>query len=959
MALLGVLLCSLVMHVAVNAEIHELSVLSKIISRYAVTQVNSIVKNPEIDSKEISFTVILPESAFISNFSVTVLNKTHVGQVKEKQKAKETYQAAVDRGQTAGLVRVRERDTNTFTVSVNVAAKSKAVFQLTYEELLRRKLGLYEIAISVRPQDKVRKLKVQVLIEEKAGITRFLPPQIRKNKLLTNTLDEKLPPLPSTVVDKNETAASITFTPTREEQDTLADSSGNFGDFVVLYDVGRSGEIGEIEIEGGYFVHYFAPKGLTALPKNIVFVIDVSGSMSGTKIKQTRNAMLQTLGDLKENDYFNILTFSGRVDAWKNEGLISAKKENIDRAKQFVRLMKAQGSTNINSAILTAVEHLKSHQSNVVSASLIVLLTDGDPTEGETNTDKIMENSIKAIDGKYSLFCLGFGHDVDFNFLKKLALHNGGFARKIFEDVDADLQLNNFYSEIGTPLLSELQLKYPDNKVSKTTKNTFNNYFNGSEIIVAGRMEEKENHSLEVVIDCFGASHRIFFNDTISIQRPPPKKSPPSFTERLWAYLTIKELLQKKLLADDLSRKTNISTQALSLSLRYNFVTPLTSMVVTVTEESEEVMPEEARNTRRIDSFRGWRPSLFSKGHRSAAPQLSMQVPAVPGSSRALKILILTFLPLLSHLWSAVPGSSRVWSVMPRPPHGMPVPSHALKILILTFLPLLSQMWSVMRGPPHAVPGPSRGMPVPSHAVPGPSHDLQLHDFIEEADDLIMAATYVPPAPSFTSRSVTSTTSTPSYEKFSAVVHIPPICITLEGEDKAWLTLLHDESEGVKLMVNLNKLKDEEPVISMVYVMTTKPKMQALRINGDLSVWLNETRVIGHFSKFGPIVVNVLPNEVKMYIGKNIALRITKKTGPQGQPDLSVFLDDVNGFSTQTTGLFESLLHGPLTMATQFTGEYVTLNFKSKSVTLQKWNVPHPGTQPISCYHLPAQSLTQ
>uniref|UniRef100_UPI00358FC77A inter alpha-trypsin inhibitor, heavy chain 4-like isoform X44 n=1 Tax=Myxine glutinosa TaxID=7769 RepID=UPI00358FC77A len=916
MALLGVLLCSLVMHVAVNAEIHELSVLSKIISRYAVTQVNSIVKNPEIDSKEISFTVILPESAFISNFSVTVLNKTHVGQVKEKQKAKETYQAAVDRGQTAGLVRVRERDTNTFTVSVNVAAKSKAVFQLTYEELLRRKLGLYEIAISVRPQDKVRKLKVQVLIEEKAGITRFLPPQIRKNKLLTNTLDEKLPPLPSTVVDKNETAASITFTPTREEQDTLADSSGNFGDFVVLYDVGRSGEIGEIEIEGGYFVHYFAPKGLTALPKNIVFVIDVSGSMSGTKIKQTRNAMLQTLGDLKENDYFNILTFSGRVDAWKNEGLISAKKENIDRAKQFVRLMKAQGSTNINSAILTAVEHLKSHQSNVVSASLIVLLTDGDPTEGETNTDKIMENSIKAIDGKYSLFCLGFGHDVDFNFLKKLALHNGGFARKIFEDVDADLQLNNFYSEIGTPLLSELQLKYPDNKVSKTTKNTFNNYFNGSEIIVAGRMEEKENHSLEVVIDCFGASHRIFFNDTISIQRPPPKKSPPSFTERLWAYLTIKELLQKKLLADDLSRKTNISTQALSLSLRYNFVTPLTSMVVTVTEESEEVMPEEARNTRRIDSFRGWRPSLFSKGHRSAAPQLSMQVPAVP-------------------------GSSRVWSVMPRPPHGMPVPSH------------------VMRGPPHAVPGPSRGMPVPSHAVPGPSHDLQLHDFIEEADDLIMAATYVPPAPSFTSRSVTSTTSTPSYEKFSAVVHIPPICITLEGEDKAWLTLLHDESEGVKLMVNLNKLKDEEPVISMVYVMTTKPKMQALRINGDLSVWLNETRVIGHFSKFGPIVVNVLPNEVKMYIGKNIALRITKKTGPQGQPDLSVFLDDVNGFSTQTTGLFESLLHGPLTMATQFTGEYVTLNFKSKSVTLQKWNVPHPGTQPISCYHLPAQSLTQ
>uniref|UniRef100_A0A8C4QH61 Inter-alpha-trypsin inhibitor heavy chain 4 n=1 Tax=Eptatretus burgeri TaxID=7764 RepID=A0A8C4QH61_EPTBU len=450
---------------------------------------------------------------------------------------------------------------------VNVAAKSKAVFKLTYEELLRRKLGLYELAISVRPQD----------------------------KLLTNTLEgeilgwlwEKLPPLPSTVVHKNETTASITFTPTREEQDILADSSGNFGDFVILYDVGRSGEI------GGYFVHYFAPKGLTALPKNIIFVIDVSGSMTGTKIKQTRNAMLQTLGDLNDNDYFNILTFSGGVDAWKNEGLISAKAENLEKAKEFVRRMQAHGSTNINSAILTAVEHLQSHQSNVVSTSLIVLLTDGDPTEGETNTDKIMANSRKAIDGKYSLFCLGFGHDVDFKFLKKLSLHNGGFARKIFEDVDADLQLKNFYSEIGTPLLSELQLKYPDNKVSKTTKNMFKNYFNGSEIIVAGKLEEEENNVMEVTIDCFGSLHRILLNDTISIRPPRPKKSPPSFTERLWAYLTIKELLQQKLLADDLSRKTNISNQALSLSLRYNFVTPLTSMVVTVPEESEEVKPGE------------------------------------------------------------------------------------------------------------------------------------------------------------------------------------------------------------------------------------------------------------------------------------------------------------------------------------------------------------------------------
>ena len=105
-------------------------------------------------------------------------------------------------------------------------------------------------------------------------------------------------------------------------------------------------------------------------------------------------------------------------------------------------------------------------------------------------------------------------------------------------------------------------------------------------------------------------------------------------------------------------------------------------------------------------------------------------------------------------------------------------------------------------------------------------------------------------------------------------------------------------------MVNLNKPKDGDPVISIVYVITKKPTMQALRIHGDLSLWLNITEVLGRVNKFGPMVVRQLPNEIKINIGENIQMTITNKTGPPAQPDLSIILDKVDGFSTQTTGLF-------------------------------------------------------
>ena len=95
-------------------------------------------------------------------------------------------------------------------------------------------------------------------------------------------------------------------------------SEGMLGQFIVQYDVDMSGVEGnEIQVQDGYFVHHFAPEGLQVLPRYVVFVVDISGSMDGIKLKQTKDAMVTVLDEMSEQDSFDIITFSSTVSIWE------------------------------------------------------------------------------------------------------------------------------------------------------------------------------------------------------------------------------------------------------------------------------------------------------------------------------------------------------------------------------------------------------------------------------------------------------------------------------------------------------------------------------------------------------------------------------------------------------------------------------------------------------------------
>ncbi|XP_056128457.1 inter-alpha-trypsin inhibitor heavy chain H3-like [Rhinichthys klamathensis goyatoka] len=598
-----------------NVDIYSFYINSTVTSRYATTVITSRVANTVNESQEIQFEVKIPKNAFISKFRMTIEGKIYDGVVKEKQEAQQQYSRAVSRGESAGLIKSVGRTLEDFKTSVTVAAFSKVTFELTYEELLKRRLGKYELLINAQPMQPVADFKIDVHIQEKPGIS-FLEV---KGDLSTDDLANAIK---TTRADKD---AWVTFYPTRDQQTKCKScgENGLNGDLLITYDVERSNHTGEVMVSNGYFVHYFAPSNVPRIPKNVVFIIDRSGSMNGRKIHQTRLALLKILGDLDEDDHFGLITFDSEVKTWKNE-LLKATEGNLETAKSFVKEISDRGATDINAAVLAGVDMINRHPREG-TASILILLTDGDPTSGETNIERIMANVKEAIGLKFPLYCLGFGYDVNFDFLTKMSLENGGVARRIYEDSDADLQLQGFYEEVAVPLLTDIQLKYTGG--TNLTKTSFSLYFNGSEIVVSGQITDNSVESFTTEVTAVSKGNNVTYQETVMAKDPsdvPPENE--DFMPRLWAYLTVKQILERQVLLKG-QEKEDEKEEALKLSLKYQFVTSLTSMVVTKPQEDEvEVADkpkeggEEPRPVPGYSHFSPHRPGLHGRPGRPGRP---------------------------------------------------------------------------------------------------------------------------------------------------------------------------------------------------------------------------------------------------------------------------------------------------------------------------------------------------
>ncbi|KAJ8955627.1 hypothetical protein NQ318_001458 [Aromia moschata] len=435
------------------------------------------------------------------------------------------------------------------------------------------------------------------------------------------------------------------------------ESDGLSGQFVVQYDVERDPYGGEVLLQDGYFIHFFAPSDLEPLPKHVVFVLDTSGSMGGTKLSQLKDAMKSILSELRTEDIVNIIEFNTWALVWdinnqntsgllglhgnyeepleglyfnkwsfhinkphyqskllnlklKLEAILSnsltqtereelklpaptpVNFETISKAKHIIDKIFATGMTNIIEGLETALYLVKVGQENNAKQTdkkyqpIVIFLTDGEPNVGMASTEQIISTVTKlnSQNNNVPIFSLSFGYGADKEFLKKLSLKNQGFTRHIYEASDASLQLQEFYKQISSPLLSNVNFKYED-EVQHVTRRHFPIYFRGSELVVAGKYKDP---SLPIKVTCWGPRGPLDLRPIVA--------KPVTSLERLWAYLTVKQ-------TDSAENKTELTKKALDLALKYSFVTDVTSLVVVKPNDTSAVDTEEATKVRRTKAI--------------------------------------------------------------------------------------------------------------------------------------------------------------------------------------------------------------------------------------------------------------------------------------------------------------------------------------------------------------------
>ena len=545
-------------------------------SSYAVTDFQVRFGNPTDQNTSETFVLQIPENAFISNFSLTLKGHTYFAKVMKAQDAAAAYQNATAQGDNAGLM--ASQGDSTFAYSVNVAAHDTVVAALRYEQYIpRTPLGFrYSMPLSSYAGKSVGIVDVAVDLNYDRPIMNVAAQSYQHDTNISMS-------------DLNR-SASAAF---KLVNCTMRD------DFVLNWDLQAlpvNGNMLFYEVDGeGYFFHVFSP-GVQELggylPKDIIFVLDHSGSMEGEKLTQVKSAFKSIILDLQGNDNFAILTFSTTVTPVFDK-LVPATGDNKKDAVENIQELESDQSTNINQALQDALDMLMSSSDRV---PIIVFLTDGLPTEGVTGTAKIRENILAANTKGVRIYSLGFGDDVDFEFLRALALENKGFAIKIEVIRDAAGQIRGFYNSVSLPTLRDLDFTH-SNGTYDVFPTHVDTLYDGSEVVVCGRTYNSiKTVSFKATATTAAGARE--FQGEFTVKSSPDN----AFIARYWAYAKIRSLADLITVAKDARTKANLEERATNLSLSNGFVTQYTSLFVDIPKDVVTPPPATASTDQGVHS---------------------------------------------------------------------------------------------------------------------------------------------------------------------------------------------------------------------------------------------------------------------------------------------------------------------------------------------------------------------
>lgn len=496
----------------------------------------------------------VPEGAAVTRFTLTVGDRAVEARLLPKEEARRIYENIVRRRRDPALLEFAERNILRARV-FPIPPKGERRIHLRYTETLRREGEVNRYLLPLRATRAVSKplgyLRVRV--------------EIVTGNPLTNVYCASHPE----AIVKREGASRATIEwsaeniiPERDLQVYYSASSEKYDLRVLTYRTAGD----------GYFVMLLAPNGgqkPPKLPKQVVFVFDRTGSMAGDKIKQAKEALAYCVRNLQPEDRFNVILFNEQPQRLF-EGLVAVTLENVEKAAREVESLTARGGTNIADALREALRLFPKEEGNALQA--VVFLTDGLPTVGETDPQRIL-NAVKEMNPsrRVRIFAFGVGYDVNVHLLDRLCTQNRGISSYVRPEENLEARVSAFYNAINVPILADLKLFCEGVEAYDVYPRDIPDLFAGDQIVVTGRYRGTGRGA--VVLEATSRQQRERIRHVVDF---PDRAESLDFIPRLWAVRKIGYLIDEV----RLHHHQEVIDEIVRLAKEYGVVTEFTSFLI-------------------------------------------------------------------------------------------------------------------------------------------------------------------------------------------------------------------------------------------------------------------------------------------------------------------------------------------------------------------------------------------
>jgi len=538
----------------------------KIRDYVATTTVDQEFYNPNDRQLEGTYVFPVPQGARIDKFSLEVDGRQLEAELLPADKARQIYEDIVRRHRDPALLEYAGRDLFKVRIFPIEPRRGKRV-RLSYTELLKTDSGvtryLYPLNTEKYSAKPIPNISIKLELESSRPLKAVYSPS--HNVEVRQHGDDR---------------ATVGF----EAKDVKPDT-----DFALLFsksegDIGLTLLTQRTGTDDGYFLLLATPSFSTdtknVVTKDIIFVLDTSGSMAGKKLDQAKKALTYCVESLNEHDRFEIIRFSTEAEPLFGR-LVDAARTNRDRAEQFVREFRASGGTAMHDALKQA---LALRPGNSERPCYVIFLTDGLPTVGETDNDRIIAivRSSGGAANTTRVFCFGIGTDVNTHLLDRITETTRAVSAYVFPDEDIEVKVSAFFGKINEPVLTNVKLHFPDTvRVTMLHPPTMPDLFKGEQLVLVGRYSGNGtgNVTLEGIVN---GNPKSFQYEV----RFPESAADMDFIPRLWATRRIGYLLDEIRLRGE---NPELRDEVIELARKHGVVTPYTAYLIHEDEQRRNV----------------------------------------------------------------------------------------------------------------------------------------------------------------------------------------------------------------------------------------------------------------------------------------------------------------------------------------------------------------------------------